>query len=131
MKWVLIPLFVLTFLFVNNLPANAAGKAKNAAPSISASGQFVKARNVVRANFSKIKGVSKITYVLTYIGNGNSQGVEGSFVPGKRTSFSKDIYLGTCSRKVCVQHRNVKNLQLQVTTKFTNGKSSSKTYKVK
>lgn len=131
MRWVLVPLFVFVFLFVNNLPAGAAAKSKSVTPSISASGQFIKARNVVRASFSKIKGVSKVAYVLTYVGNGNNQGVEGSFVPGKKTSFVKDIYLGTCSRKVCVQHRNVKNLQLQVITKFTNGKSSSKTYKVK
>lgn len=99
--------------------------------SISSSARYIKAKNVVRAFFGNIKGVSKVTYIFTYEGNGVRQGVEGGFSPGKKTSFSRELYLGTCSGKVCVQHKNIKNMQLVVTTKITNGKSYTKIYKVK
>jgi hypothetical protein len=132
MKWILIPLFIVTFFLVQNFSAAAATKPKGTStPSISVSSQYIKAKNIVRAFFGNIKGVTKVTYILTYEGNGVGQGVEGSFSPGKKRSFSRDIYLGTCSGKVCIQHKKIKNIQLQVTTKFTNGKSSSKIYKVK
>jgi hypothetical protein len=109
-------------------PAIAATK-KPSLVSIGA--QQIKAKNLVRANFGNIKGVSKVSYTLMYDSNGVGQGAGGSFVPGKKTSFSRDIFLGTCSGKVCVKHKNVKNLKLLVTLKYPNGKSSSKTYNVK
>ncbi len=130
MKWILIPVFFLTLFFTQNFSTLAATKATSRS-SISPSAKYIKAKNVVRAFFGNIKGVSKVTYILTYEGNGVGQGIEGSFSPGKKTTFSRDLYLGTCSGKVCVQHKNIKNIQLQITTKFTNGKFSTKTYKVK
>lgn len=66
-----------------------------------------------------------------YNGNGIGQGVMGSFSPGKKTSASKDFFLGTCSSKVCIVHKNVKNIVLEVVTKYTNGKTSTKTLSVK
>lgn len=66
-----------------------------------------------------------------YNGNGIGQGVMGNFAPGKKTSFSRDFFLGTCSAKVCVTHKNIKNIVLEVVMKFTNGRSTTKTYKVK
>lgn len=132
MKWILVPLFIVTFFFVQNFPVVAGTKPKGTSTlSISPSAQYIKAKNVVRAFFGNIKGVTKVTYTLMYEGSGVGQGVEGSFSPGKKTSKSLDIYLGTCSGKVCIQHKKIKNIQLQVTTKFINGKSSSKIYKVK
>ncbi len=132
MKWILIPLFIVIFFLVQNFPQVAAAKPKvPLIPSISPSAQYIKAKNVVRAFFGNIKGVTKVTYIFTYEGNGVGQGVQGSFSPGKKTSYSRDFYLGTCSGKVCIQHKKIKNMQLQVTTKFINGKSSSKIYKVK
>lgn len=132
MKWILIPLFIVTFFFVQNFPAAAVAKPKvTSIPSISPSAQYIKAKNVVRASFGNLKGVAKVSYTLTYQASGVGQGVLGSFSPGKKTSIFKDLYLGTCSGRVCVAHRNIKNIQLEVTTKFSNGKSSSKIYKVK
>ncbi len=130
MKWILIISFALMVLFTHNLSAIATAKSTSKS-SISPSAKYIKARNVVRVYFGNIKGVSKVTYVLTYEGNGIGQGVEGSISVGKKKSFSKDIYLGTCSGKVCVQHKNIKNIQLLVTTKFTNGTSTTKIYKAR
>lgn len=130
MRWVLISVFILTFFLTQNFSTIAATK-NTSKSSISPSAKYIKTRNVVRTYFGNIKGVSKVKYVLTYEGNGVGQGVEGSFSPGKKKSFSKDLFLGTCSGKVCIQHRNIKNIKLQVITKFTSGKSSTKVYKVK
>jgi len=132
MKQVLILVFAVTLFFVQSSPNFAAAKPKKTSvPSVSASVQYIKAKNVARLFFGNLKGIAKITYILTYQGNGIVQGIEGSFSLGKKTFLSKDLYLGTCSGKACVQHNNIKNIQLKVTTKYTNGKSSSKIYKVK
>ena len=124
MRWILLPLMLLAFLFVQISPVSAA-------PSFSASAQFVRTRNVVRGYFSNLKSISSVSYTLMYQANGVGQGAMGSFKPGKSKSVSRDIYLGTCSGRVCTPHRNIKNMQLQVIAKYTNGKSSTKVIKVK
>lgn len=95
------------------------------------SGQYLKKSNSVQAYFGSLKGVSKVSYTLMYNGNGVGQGVMGSFAPGKKKSISKNFFLGTCSGRVCVYHKNIKNLQLQVTIKYTNGKTTVKVVKIK
>lgn len=125
-------MFVATLFLVQNSQSFAFAKPKKTqASSVSASVQYIKAKNVARVFFANFKGVAKVTYVLTYQGNGIVQGIEGSVVPGKKKSISRNLYLGTCSGNVCVQHKNIKNIQLEVTTKYANGKSSSKIHKVK
>ncbi len=114
-----------SFLFLLWIPSSAI------AASPSASVQDLKARNLARVYLGNLKGVKSVSYTLMYEGNGIGQGVEGSFKPGKKTSWSKDLFLGTCSAKVCIRHRNIKNIQLEVITKFSNGKSSTKVYKAK
>lgn len=130
MKLIFVSLFLLIFLSVQTLPVSAAKKSKNAS-SVAVSGQYIKRTNVVRAYFGGLKGVKTVSYTLMYQSDGVGQGAMGGFSPGKKTAISKDIYLGTCSGKICVAHRNIKNIQLEVVTKYTNGKSSSKTIKVK
>lgn len=96
----------------------------------SASGSFNKKTNSVNANFTGLKGVKSVSYMLYYTGNGIPQGVVGSIKPGKAKSASRKLYLGTCSGRVCVAHRNVKNLKLSV--KFNSGgKTTTKTVKIK
>lgn len=132
MKRILLPLVILALVFVYTFPAAAAPKPKKpAGPSIATSATFNKPKNTVNAYFGNLKGVKKVTYTLMYDANGIGQGVEGSFAPGKKTAISKSFYLGTCSGKVCTKHRNIKNIQLEVITKFTNNKSAKKLIKVK
>lgn len=132
MKGILIIFFIAVLFFTQTFTIFGATKPKTSSTgSLSASGQYIKSKNVVRVFFGNLKGIKKITYVLTYIGNEVGQGIEGSFSPGKKTSFSRDLYLGTCSGKVCINHKNIKNIQLEATARYTNGKSSSKIYKIK
>ncbi|MBI4097133.1 MAG: hypothetical protein HY428_01840 [Candidatus Levybacteria bacterium] len=132
MKRILLPLFILALVFVYVFPAVAAPKPKKpAAPSIAMTTTFNKPKNTVNAYFGNLKKVKKVTYTLMYDANGIGQGVEGSFVPGKKKAISKSFYLGTCSGRVCTKHRNINDIRLEVVTKFTNGKSSKKVIRVK
>lgn len=129
----MLSLFLLiSFFFIQAHPATAAKPKKVAVPSFSISAQYIKPpKNLVRMYFGNLKGIAKVSYTLMYTANGVGQGVEGSFSPGKKTSWSKDLFLGTCSGKVCLRHGNIKNMQLEVITKFTNGKSAKKIIKPK
>ncbi|GEM_PF-4834128 len=122
--------FLLLLGFVS--PVSAATKPKKAvSSSLIVSAQYVKSRNYVKLFFADFKGVSKITYTLMYEGNGMEQGVEGGFSVGKRKNYSQNLYLGTCSSGTCMAKNKIKNIRVQVVTKYTNGKSTTKVYKVK
>jgi hypothetical protein len=91
----------------------------------------VKTKNVVRVNFSNLRSVKNISYMLTYTGSGVGQGVSGTLAPGKKVSLSRDLFLGTCSKNVCVKHTNAKNIKLKVTINYVNNTSSTKTYNIR
>lgn len=130
MQRILISVVLVGILLLQSSISSSAAPKKTTA-AMTSSAQFLKAKNSVRTYFGNLKGVSKVSYTLYYNGNGIGQGVGGSFSPGKKTSWSKDLYLGTCSGKVCTMHRNVKNIQLEVVAKYANGKSATKVVKVK
>lgn len=123
-----ISLLIVGLLFVQSSVVSAAAK-KLSLPTSTA--QYIKSKNVVRAFFGNLKGVKSVSYTLYYQGNGIGQGVDGSFKPGSKTSWSKDLFLGTCSSGVCIRHKNIKNVNLEVRTKYTNGKSVTNVLKVK
>lgn len=75
--------------------------------------------------------VSRVDYVLRYTANGLSQGAVGSKVPGGKSTDSRDLYFGTCSKGVCTPHTNIKNASLTVTTTLKSGKIHSKRYIIK
>lgn len=120
-------LLTFSLIFIAVTPAFAA---KKIAP-IYVAPTFIKSTNNVRATFSGTKNAKKISYTLSYEGNGVGQGVMGNFVPGKSNVITKNLFLGTCSGKVCIKHKNIKNCQLSVTTTYTNGQSTTKVYKIK
>lgn len=117
--------FALLVIVVNPVFA-----AKKIAP-VYVAPTFIKSTNNVRATFSGTKNAKKVSYTLSYEGNGVGQGVMGSFVPGKSNVVTKNLYLGTCSGKVCIKHKNIKNCQLSVTITYKNGQTTTKTYKIK
>lgn len=127
MKWIFVSLFFLFFFFT---PSVSLVSAKSVSV-IAISGQYIKRVNSVRAYFGNLKGVKTISYTLMYEGNGVGQGVMGTVSPGKKTAVSKDIYLGTCSARVCTPQRNIKNIQLEIVANYTTGKSTAKTIKIK
>ena len=120
-------LLTLSLLFIVVTPVLAAKKSA----SIYVAPTFIKSSNNVRTTFSGTKNAKKISYTLSYDGNGVGQGVVGSFNPGKSNVVTKNLFLGTCSGKVCIKHKNIKNCQLSVTTTYKNGKSTTKVYKIK
>lgn len=120
-------LLTFSLLFVVVTPVFAAKKIS----PVYVAPTFIKSTNKVRATFSGTKNAKKISYTLSYEGNGVGQGVVGSFAPGKKNAITKDLFLGTCSGKVCIKHKNIKNCQLSVTTTYTNGQSTTKVYKIK
>jgi len=86
------------------------------------------ARKYVFLGFSGLKDVSKVSYTLMYGSNGITRGFEGLIRPKKFTSrTTKKQILGTCSSGKCVFHKNVKNLQLDVTFTLRSGKTVSVT----
>lgn len=127
MKWLLVIFFSLVFFLTPMGVLMVSAKVS----AVAVSGQFIKRTNAVSAYFGNLKGVKSVSYTLMYESNGVGQGAMGSFTPGKKPAISKSIYLGTCSGKVCTPHRNIKNIRLEATVKYTNGKSASKTIKVK
>lgn len=118
--------FLALTIFV---PSTFAAKPKVATVIVSA--VRIPVKNIVRVNFSNLRSTKSISYTLMYTGNGIGQGVTGSLNPGKKLSVSRDLFLGTCSKNVCIKHANVKNIKLQVTIYYVNGTSTSKTYNVK
>ena len=100
--------------------------------AVSGSVQYVRGKNAARIFLGNLKGVKKVSYTLIYEGNGMTQGARSDISPTKKTtSYSKDVYLGTCSHKICTPQRNIKNIRIEVVCKYTNGSSSTKTYKAK
>lgn len=80
-------------------------------PTVSAS--IAKNKRSVYASFSNLGNVKTISYQLTYDSNKGPQGAGGSIKSTGRT-VSRTITLGTCSRKVCTYHTNIKNAKLSV-----------------
>ncbi len=69
-------------------------------------------------NFTGLKDVSKINYVLTYDTNRGQKGLEGGLKLKKTNRSSRRQILGTCSSGKCVYHQGIKNVEL--VTIFTN-----------
>lgn len=130
-------ILVVSLIFFTAQPSIAAEKTKAPIKSATKSSQetisslYIKNRNTVRITFPQLNNVKKISYQLTYEGNGLGQGVMGSVMPKGKKSITKDIFLGTCSSGVCRRYKNIKNLKLQTTTEYKKGKPSTKTYKIK
>ena len=95
-------------------------------------------KNALFVDFESSDNYNNIQYIyfnLTYnadtLGNiGVKRGVEGSFIPSKETPYlyykdkpyiRKQIYFGTCSNNICTYDPNVRNLKIQVNTKFASG----------
>lgn len=132
---ILIAVLTLSILFSGIVSSQAfAAKPKvNKSLSIPTTvvARYIKPKNSVFLLIAAPVGVTKVNYTLMYKASGVGQGVQGSFVPGKKGSFTKDIFLGTCSGKICVKHKDIKDIQVEVVTKYKNGKTATKVYKVK
>lgn len=85
----------------------------------------------VLLTLTNLATVFRVDYVLNYSANGLSQGAVGSSIPGGKSTDSRDLYFGTCSKGVCTPHTNITNAKLTVTTTLKSGKIHSKRYLIK
>lgn len=83
-------------------------------------------RSVI-VSFINLDKVTKISYMLSYTGSGQVQGVGGAITPSGATD-SRDLYFGTCSKGVCTPHYNIKNATLSVTATLKSGGTRTKRY---
>jgi hypothetical protein len=86
--------------------------------------------NSVVVSFINLANASKVSYTLSYLGSGISQGVVGSLTPSGVTD-NRDLYFGTCSHGVCTPHYSIKNARLVVTTYLKSGGRNVKLYRIK
>lgn len=131
-------LAITFFLFLTlNFPALAlkkrvwTGVSVSTASSPSASIRLTNWKQNVSITFANVKLCQSITYELTYLSNNLEQGVFGSVKPSEGNTVSRSLFMGTCSRKVCVAHRNITNLRLEITYKLTSGQSIVKRYRIR
>lgn len=116
-----IAVFVLslsTCLLLGTSQVSAAPTIKS--PSVSAS--VLKSRKSLSTTFLNLSNTKTITYNLTYDSLKGKQGARGTIkVKPNTKTLSRSILFGTCSKKVCTYHKNIKNIKLSVDFTLKNG----------
>lgn len=86
------------------------------------------AGNILSLSVSRIpNGVDSLEYELVYnTAAGVVQGVPGSIALGGKTSFARELTLGTCSSGVCRYDKGVKDITFTIRLRDTRGKLISK-----
>lgn len=105
-------------------------KAKTVGGVSYSTAKLSRSTNSVIVTFQNLGSVKRITYELSYIANGVSQGAMGTVQTAGLVSDSRDLYFGTCSHGVCTPHYNIKNAALTITTHLTNGQTNTKRYRI-
>lgn len=82
-------------------------------------------------SFSHFRGLESVSYSFTYNTNGMPQGAGGTVTAANNPTAQRELLFGTCSRGVCTYHYNLSDARLTLTAKFTNGKKTTKTYRIK
>ncbi len=140
MKLKIIALFIISGTLILSLlstPVHAAKpRIQKSAPAVSkkvvagvaySTAKLSSASRSVIVSFSNLDNVSKISYMLSYTGSGQVQGVGGAITPSGTTD-SRDLYFGTCSKSVCTPHYNIRNATLTVTVTLKSGGVRTKRY---
>lgn len=82
-------------------------------------------------SFANFSGIESISYAFNYTTNGNPQGAGGVITSANNPTRQRELLFGTCSTSVCTYHHNLSNAKLILTAKLTNGKTVSKSYRIK
>jgi hypothetical protein len=82
-------------------------------------------------SFSSFSGIESVAYSFTYATNGNQQGAGGTIRPDNNPTAQRELLFGTCSTSVCTYHGNLTNARLTLTARYSNGRTSSKAYRIK
>lgn len=129
---------LVAFLSLISHPVEAAklrvwGKVSSLAPGrISySSARLSRPTKSVLVTFTNLGSVSKANYTLSYSANGIQQGVVGTLSPSGKSSDTRDLYFGTCSKGVCTPHTNITDASLTIATTLKNGRMNTKRYVIK
>lgn len=112
----IIYLFLFLVCFSPPLLAQSA-----ASPNVSA--RLSPARTRLSLSFKNLRSVKSLTYEVKYTSNSREQGIFGQVGKVKSQLLLRQLFLGTCSRKVCTPHSQVKDLSVTVKYKLVSGKS--------
>lgn len=133
-------LAVVLFLFSYFTPKVFAAKKfvpkKNAVRYTSSSGipsivRYQPNRLGLNLSFSNFRGLESVSYSLTYNTNGIAQGIGGTITTANNPTATRELLFGTCSRGACRYHYNLSNARLILTAKYTNGRTTTKSYRIK
>lgn len=136
MKKLLIILLLSVSVFVIHTEVRAARTRVRTTRSVVAGVTYSSARlsrptNSVVVTFLHLDRVSRVSYTLSYMANGISQGAMGSLAPAGQVSDSRDLYFGTCSHGVCTPHYNISGATLLVASTLKSGGTNTKRYRIK
>ena len=97
----------------------------------SSSVKFRADRKAFILTLSNMGNISSVSYQLTYLANGVSQGVMGKINPSIEPTASRELLFGTCSHGVCTYHTNIANARLKVSSLLTSGVTVIKPYRIR
>jgi len=130
-----ITLFFLTFaspaLALKKRVWTGSSATSTVSTSPSASISMTNWKQNVSIRFYNLNLCQSVSYEITYLSNNLEQGIFGSVKASEGRSVSRSLFLGTCSKKVCVAHRNITNLYLTINYKLTSGQNIVKKYRIK
>ncbi|MBI5452429.1 hypothetical protein HY945_03125 [Candidatus Gottesmanbacteria bacterium] len=106
-------------------------RAKVSAGSIPAIVRYRGDRQGILLSFLNFNGLKSASYSFTYETNGNPQGAGGTITAANNPTAQRELLFGTCSSGVCRYHYNLTNARLILTAKTTNGRTISKSYRIK
>lgn len=98
--------------------------------SVGLSVKFRSDRKAVILTATNLGLASSVTYELTYLSKGISQGAGGALSTVSNTA-TPTILFGTCSSGVCRYDSDITNARLTVTTTLKNGRKVVKPYRLK
>ena len=82
-------------------------------------------------SLSNFNGIESVAYSFIYGTNGIQQGAGGTIRADNNPTSSRELLFGTCSTTVCTYHYNLSGARLVLTAKYSNGKTATKSYRVK
>lgn len=78
-------------------------------------------------SFSNLSQASSVSYALSYVSRGTTQGANGTILDTS-TDTERDLIFGTCSHGVCRFDSGITNARLVVTINLKDGRRIVKTF---
>lgn len=122
-----IAIIVLSLFFTTG----ALAKAKLKKVNLVISPNVAKNKRSVSLYLANLQKTISVTYSLSYVTDGKSEGAGGTIKTKGKYSLSRNLLFGTCSNKVCRYHKKIKNAQLTVVVTYLDGTSITKTFKLR